>query len=100
MEHMEARDKMHSVKACDAVYAWLRWIAAVLKVDQGFLEAMWLPKTSGRYLLTGDWCLAQTDTMTADMSKVGGSGTCCMLRDRKEQRFGRGPVLIGTSTTR
>lgn len=47
---------MPSARACAAIDARLRWIAAPWKIEQKFPDAMWLPKTGGRCLLAREVC--------------------------------------------
>lgn len=45
-----------------------------MEVDQGFPEAMCLPKTVTSSLLTGQWCLAQTGRKNFDYEQDWNSG--------------------------
>lgn len=59
VDQMEVVENAKFAKARMALKVWLSWIAAALQLEDSAMEVVCLPRTEGRYLLSGFDCPSQ-----------------------------------------
>lgn len=98
MKHIEHGKNMPLTKSLVAMDARLGWIVGALKVDQGFVKAMQLPKTGGRYLLTRESCPGQTGRNAFKHEKDRNPRYFLLVTGLQATTIWRATVGIGTLT--